>query len=286
MNRRVRQEKGCVVVSRGASPAGGDHGATTDDSVPDIGRSARSTPGPRPASPCPRPPCGSAPPPRSSRPSRAGRSGRMADRVETLRTLRDLRRLARPARRRLVLTLLDLWPSLDLPARNGDTGVVPVVSVTAAPVGGHSPAGYYGSAFPVDRTGASDRPSPGWSARSAVGQRHPPGPRLRDGPGARRPPERAHLPQGAGRRGRRPGGGGRGRAEPAQPGVALDPLGPDDTNTPDHARPRRDTGSPRRPRQGGPPRRGPAPQGHRGHRPRRAGGHHRPWPPPRSRSTW
>ena len=41
-------------------------------------------------------------------------------------------------------------------ARNGDTGVVPVVSVSSAPAGGHSPSGDYGSAFHADSTGVNE----------------------------------------------------------------------------------------------------------------------------------
>jgi hypothetical protein len=86
----------------------------------------------------------------------SGTVGRMPDRIETLRALQiyaDSLGLPGDA---YVLTLVDLWPNLDVGARNGDTGVVPVVSVSTAPAGGHSPAGDYGSAFRGDGTSAND----------------------------------------------------------------------------------------------------------------------------------
>ncbi len=134
------------MVSRGASPAGGDPRATTDDSVPDIGRllaHARAQAGLSLPEAALRVGATSA----ELEALESGTVGRMADRVETLRTLRDYADSLDLPGERFVLTLVDLWPSLDLPARNGDTGVVPVTSVTAAPVGGHSPAGSFGSAF-------------------------------------------------------------------------------------------------------------------------------------------
>jgi hypothetical protein len=143
-----------VVLSRGANPTSGE-AQVTADSVPDIGRSlqhARTQAG-------------------LSLPEVAleigvasselealesGTVGRMQDRIETLRALRTYADSLGLPGDAYVLTVLDLWPSIDIPARNGDTGVVPVVSVSSAPAGGHSPAGDYGSAFPADSTGVSD----------------------------------------------------------------------------------------------------------------------------------
>jgi hypothetical protein len=148
----VRQQKGCVVLGRSANPSDVQ---VLSDSVPAIGRSLQHA----------RAEAGLSLPDAALRIGVAsselealesGTVGRMQDRIETLRALRlyaDSLGLPGDA---FVLTVLDLWPSLDLPSRNGDTGLVPVVSVTSAPAGGHSPSGDYGSAFPSDRTGVSD----------------------------------------------------------------------------------------------------------------------------------
>jgi hypothetical protein len=127
----------------------------TTDSVPDIGRSLRHA----------RTQAGLSLPEAAIRIGVAsselealesGTVGRMQDRIETLRALRTYADSLGLPGDAYVLTVLDLWPSSDIPARNGDTGVVPVVSVSSAPAGGHSPAGDYGSAFPADSTGVSD----------------------------------------------------------------------------------------------------------------------------------
>jgi len=142
------------LLSRGANPASGE-GQVTSDSVPDIGRALQHA----------RTQAGLSLPDAAMRIGVAsselealesGTVSRMADRVETLRSLRDYADSLGLPGTDYVLTLVELWPSLDLPARNGDTGVVPVVSVSSAPAGGHSPAADYGSAFPADSTGVSD----------------------------------------------------------------------------------------------------------------------------------
>jgi hypothetical protein len=80
----------------------------------------------------------------------SGTADRLRDRVETLRSLRAYADSVGLLGADYVAALLDLWPPPDrLGARLLDSGPVPLVSVTAAPEGGHSPAG-------DDRTGATD----------------------------------------------------------------------------------------------------------------------------------
>jgi hypothetical protein len=143
-----------VVLSRGANPASGE-AEVTPESVPDIGRSLQHA----------RTQAGLTLPEAAMRIGVAsseleslesGTVGRMTDRIETLRALRTYADSLGLPGADYVLTVLDLWPSIDIPSRNGDTGVVPVVSVSTAPAGGHSPAGDYGTAFPADSTGVSD----------------------------------------------------------------------------------------------------------------------------------
>jgi DNA-binding XRE family transcriptional regulator len=80
----------------------------------------------------------------------SGTVSRMRDRVETLRSLRTYADSLGLPGHDFVLAVVELWPSLDhVPTRPVDSGQVPVVSLSAAPVGGHSPAG-------DGRTGAAD----------------------------------------------------------------------------------------------------------------------------------
>lgn len=143
-----------MVLSRGADPAG-DETPMTPDSVPDIGRALQHA----------RTQAGLSLPEAARRTGLApaelealesGTVGRMADRIGTLRALRIYADTLGLPGDGYVLSVVALWPSLDLPARNDTTGVVPVVSVSMAPAGGHSPAGDYGSAFPAGSTGVSD----------------------------------------------------------------------------------------------------------------------------------
>jgi hypothetical protein len=79
----------------------------------------------------------------------SGTVGRMRDRVETLRSLRAYADSLGLPGHDYVLAVVDLWPTADqLPARAPDSGQVPVVSLTTAPAGGHSPPG-------AGRTGAA-----------------------------------------------------------------------------------------------------------------------------------
>jgi Helix-turn-helix domain len=72
----------------------------------------------------------------------SGTVSRLRDRVETLRSLRTYADSLGLPGNDYVLAVLDLWPSVESGApRAVDSGQVPVVSLSAAPAGGHSPAG-------------------------------------------------------------------------------------------------------------------------------------------------
>ena len=140
--------------NRGGTPANGE-AQVTAESVPDIGRSLQHA----------RAHAGLSLPEAAMRVGLAsselealesGTVARMADRIETLRALRTYADSLGLPGHAYVVTLVDLWPRLAVGARNGDTGAVPVVSVSSAPAGGHSPAGDYGSAFNADGTSAND----------------------------------------------------------------------------------------------------------------------------------
>jgi hypothetical protein len=143
-----------VVPNRGAVPPS-DEAQVTTESVPDIGRSlqqARTRAGLSLSEAAIRVGLASS----ELEALESGTVNRMQDRIETLRALRTYANSLGLPGDAYVLTVVDLWPSLDLAARNGDTGVVPVVSVSTAPAGGHSPAGDYGSAFRGEGTSAND----------------------------------------------------------------------------------------------------------------------------------
>ncbi len=73
-----------------------------------------------------------------------------------------LRRLARPARERLRPRRgRAVAGGRPLPPLGGETAVVPVVSISSAPAGGHFPAGGYGSVWPGDATGVTDATTTG-----------------------------------------------------------------------------------------------------------------------------
>jgi cytoskeletal protein RodZ len=85
----------------------------------------------------------------------SGAVERMRDRVETLRSLRAYADSLGLPGNDYALAVIDLWPTVDqLPASLRDSGQVPVVSVTTAPAGGHTPAD--GAGWPLDHTGAAD----------------------------------------------------------------------------------------------------------------------------------
>ncbi|HEY3842489.1 MAG TPA: helix-turn-helix domain-containing protein [Acidimicrobiales bacterium] len=83
----------------------------------------------------------------------SGIVGRLHDRVETLRSLRRYADSLGLPGSDYVMTTIARWPApLGALARNGDTGALPVVSVSTAPAGGHSPA----EVWPGERTGVTD----------------------------------------------------------------------------------------------------------------------------------
>jgi hypothetical protein len=87
----------------------------------------------------------------------SGALGDLHDRVETLRALRAYADSIELPGGDYALAAINLWPPVhQLPTRAPDSGGVPVVSVSSAPAGRHSPAGLGGLAWPADRTGAAD----------------------------------------------------------------------------------------------------------------------------------
>jgi hypothetical protein len=88
-----------------------------------------------------------------------GSAGPQHDRIDTLRTLRTYANSLGLPGDEYVLIAVDGWPSTGpVVLASGDTAVVPVVSISSAPAGGHSPAG---SAWPVDATGVTDTTTTG-----------------------------------------------------------------------------------------------------------------------------
>jgi len=70
----------------------------------------------------------------------SGGIGPQHDRIETLRSLRAYANGLGLPGDEYVLVALEQWPvGVPTPATNGDTAVVPVVSISSAPAGGHSP---------------------------------------------------------------------------------------------------------------------------------------------------
>jgi hypothetical protein len=82
----------------------------------------------------------------------SGALGRLPDRVATLRSLRSYADSLGLPGDDYVLAAVELWPVSAPVPRPGDTGALPVVSVSSAPAGGHSPAGVW----PGDSTGVTD----------------------------------------------------------------------------------------------------------------------------------
>jgi hypothetical protein len=84
-----------------------------------------------------------------------GHVGPQHDRIETLRALQAYANSLGLPGNDYILVAIEQWPS----GSNGtptDTAVVPVVSISSAPAGGHSPAGRLGSMWPGDATGVPD----------------------------------------------------------------------------------------------------------------------------------
>jgi cytoskeletal protein RodZ len=83
-----------------------------------------------------------------------GEFGPQHDRIETLRTLKTYAASLGLPGNDYVLAAVEQWPaSFPIPAPHGDTAVVPVVSISSAPAGGHWPAG---TQWPRDATGVAD----------------------------------------------------------------------------------------------------------------------------------
>ena len=88
-----------------------------------------------------------------------GSVGPQHDRIDTLRTLRTYANSLGLPGDEFVLVAVERWPSVGpLVLASGDTAVVPVVSISSAPAGGHSPAG---SLWPGDATGVTDTTTTG-----------------------------------------------------------------------------------------------------------------------------
>ncbi|HEX3794662.1 MAG TPA: helix-turn-helix domain-containing protein [Acidimicrobiales bacterium] len=78
----------------------------------------------------------------------------LTDRVETLRTLRSYADSLGLSGDAMVLAAVSAWPPMEqLPVRPIER---PLVSVSSAPVGGHTPAGGHASLWPGDATGVTD----------------------------------------------------------------------------------------------------------------------------------
>jgi Helix-turn-helix domain len=81
------------------------------------------------------------------------------DRIETLRTLRTYATALGLPGDHYVLVAVEQWPDgAATPPTNGDTAVVPVVSISSAPAGGHSAAG---AVWARDATGVADATTTG-----------------------------------------------------------------------------------------------------------------------------
>ena len=89
----------------------------------------------------------------------SGEVGPQHDRIETLRTLRTYASSLGLPGNDYVLAAVEQWPAGGGPSNgSGDTAVVPVVSISAAPAGGHSPTG---SVWHSDATGVADATTTG-----------------------------------------------------------------------------------------------------------------------------
>jgi Helix-turn-helix domain len=93
----------------------------------------------------------------------SGTMGQQHDRIGTLRSLRVYADSLGLPGSDYVLIAVEQWPSASpgLPA-SGETAVVPVVSISSAPAGGHTPApGGNGSVWAGDPTGVADATTTG-----------------------------------------------------------------------------------------------------------------------------
>jgi len=84
------------------------------------------------------------------------------DRIATLRSLRAYADSLGLPGGEYVLAAVDQWPSAGpVLTTINETAVVPVVSISSAPPGGHSPAGGHGSVWPGEATGVADATTTG-----------------------------------------------------------------------------------------------------------------------------
>jgi len=88
--------------------------------------------------------------------------GQRHDRIATLRSLRAYAEALGLPGDDYVLAAVEQWPSPGpILTTSGETAVVPVVSISSAPAGGHSPAGGHGSVWPGEATGVPDATTTG-----------------------------------------------------------------------------------------------------------------------------
>ena len=92
----------------------------------------------------------------------SGNVGQQHDRIATLRSLRTYADSLGLPGSDYVLVAVEQWPSIGPVLTTGnETAVVPVVSISSAPAGGHSPPGGHGSVWPGDATGVADATTTG-----------------------------------------------------------------------------------------------------------------------------
>jgi hypothetical protein len=85
----------------------------------------------------------------------SGNVGQQHDRIATLRSLRVYADSLGLPGSEYVLVAVEQWPGGPGVTTNGETAVVPIVSISSAPAGGHFPAGGHGSVWPGDATGVT-----------------------------------------------------------------------------------------------------------------------------------
>ena len=144
-----------MVRSRGEDPERGD-ASLLPASVPDIGLSlqrARELADPTVAEAATRAGLRNA----TVEALEGGSVGPQHDRIETLRALRTYATSLGLPGDDYVLVAIEQWPP-GAPSQptGSETAVVPVVSISSAPAGGHSPVGGRGSVWPGDATGVPD----------------------------------------------------------------------------------------------------------------------------------
>ena len=92
----------------------------------------------------------------------SGNVGQQHDRIATLRSLRSYADSLGLPGSDYVLVAVEQWPSIGPVLTTGnETAVVPVVSISSSPAGGHSPPGRLGSVWPGDATGVADATTTG-----------------------------------------------------------------------------------------------------------------------------